>query len=292
MNDNKAIDVIVSGGSGLVGKNLITLLQSRGYRVFNVDIADGYDITKKSDMDSLPSAKHFVHLAAKIHIPAAQKNPYPFYDVNINGTHNALEYCKKHGSHMIYVSSYLYGEPQYLPIDEQHPVSILNPYAGSKYLAEELCKQYQRFFHVPVHILRPFNIYGEGQVVEFLIPSIINQIPNERVAVHTLKHRRDFVHAKDVGRAIEKCLSIESTFDIFNIGSGISHSVEDVLQIVQKYSQKHFEVYVSQSDRINEIVDCQANIQKATHILSWHPTVSLEEGIKSMLAESGLLKTN
>ena len=91
---------------------------------------------------------------------------------------------------MIYLSSYVYGSPDYLPIDEAHPVKAFNPYAQSKVICEQICKGYSRDFKVPVIVFRPFNIYGPGQNEDFLIPKMIRHAKHGRIEIRDARQER------------------------------------------------------------------------------------------------------
>ena len=119
---------------------------------------------------------HVIHLASRTYVPASWENPLDFYRTNASGTTNILDLCRKQGCSLTYVSSYVYGTPQYLPVDENHPVAPVSPYNHSKLVAEDICRFYSEQFGVPVTILRPVNIFGPGQNPSFLIPFIIEQV--------------------------------------------------------------------------------------------------------------------
>ena len=116
------------------------------------------------------------HLSSRTFVPDYDRNPRDCYNSNILRTINVLELCRKDQAKIFYVSSYVYGKPKTLPIDEKHRVRAFNPYAQGKLISENLCQGYNRDFGVKVIILRPFNVYGILQKAEFLIPSIIKQI--------------------------------------------------------------------------------------------------------------------
>jgi UDP-glucose 4-epimerase len=185
---------------------------------------------------------------------------------------------------MIYVSSYVYGTPEYLPIDENHPVKAFNPYAQSKLLSEELCKGYNRDFDIPVTIFRPFNIYGPGQNPVFLIPSIIAQAKTGKIKLEDPRPRRDFIYIDDVVNAYSK--AIDTNFkkvEIFNLGSGISTSIHELTTIIQNKISDNISVEFSGVERKNEVLDTIANIDKAKALLYWIPRCSLQHGIEEML---------
>ena len=147
---------------------------------------------------------------------------------------------------LIILSTYLYGNPIKLPIDEISETFTSNPYALSKKISEDLCKFYSENFGVRITILRPFNVYGVGQSDKFLIPSLINQILNgTTISIKDLEPKRDYVYISDLIDSIIKCLSLDNKFEIFNIGSGISYSVKEIINIIQKQCNTNYPIYTS-----------------------------------------------
>jgi len=277
--------ILVTGASGFIGKSLVAKLRSSGYDVIGIDVSEG-DITTESTLIPYLKAKisHVIHLAGKTFVPESWKNPFDFYRVNVMGTVNILEFCRKTGTGLTFVSSYLYGQPDYLPIDELHPVKSYNPYSHSKILAEDACRFYKETFGQKVVILRPFNAYGPEQSSQFLIPEIITRVmdPEIRVIeVMDLRPKRDYIFIDDLVSAFIKSIHVSS--GCFNIGSGISFSAEEIINLVMELTGIR-KPYVSKgSERQNEIFDLYADNRKALHELKWKPETSFEEGITACI---------
>src|SRR5207237_1415928 len=148
---------------------------------------------------------YVIHLAGKSFVPDSWKDPQEFMRVNAEGTRNVLEFCRKNNIPLIFMSSYVYGIPVRLPIDENHPVTPSNPYAQSKYEAEKICIMYAEKYKIPVTIVRPFNIFGPNQPEHFLIPKIIQQaldVSSTRIELQDLSPRRDYIYMDDLLDAI------------------------------------------------------------------------------------------
>src|SRR5262249_23823638 len=178
---------------------------------------------------------HVFHLAARSYVPDSWADPAGFLHTNVTGTARALDYCRANGAHLVFMSSYLYGTPKRLPIREDDPADPGNPYALSKFLAEQVCAFHAATLRVPVTVLRPFNIFGPGQRLEFLIPAIVEQVRRGgEIRVKDLAPRRDFVFVDDVVAALIGAIAKPGGYRVFNIGSGISHSVREVIDAVQK----------------------------------------------------------
>jgi UDP-glucose 4-epimerase len=278
--------VMVTGSEGFLGTSLVRAIKNTGRKVIPVDYKLGQDLLKKESLGDLPDADVIVHLAGKTYIPSAWDDPHAMYDININTTLNMLEFARKRGARkFIFPSTYVYGQPQYLPIDEEHPVNVWNPYARSKLLGEELCRAYSEDYNIHSIILRLFNVYGPGQPQFFLIPTIISQLSSPTITLEDGSPRRDFVYVSDVIWAFQLSLDFNnSKYEIFNIGSGVSHRVGDIADLVLNISNSRGKVIYKNVRRKNEVMDTVADISKAKRLLGWEPKVTLGEGLTNMIS--------
>ncbi len=277
--------ILVTGAAGFIGKALSGKLQEAGHEVVGFDVGQG-DITDEKALDPFLGRKisHVFHLAGKTFVPESWKDPFGFFQVNLMGTVNVLEFCRKLGIPLTYVSSYLYGEPDYLPVDEAHPVKSYNPYSQSKVMADATCQFYARHYNFPVTIFRPFNAYGPGQSRLFLINEIISKVMDTAipvVEVMDLRPKRDYIYIDDLVDAL--ILSMDKPQGIFNLGSGYSKSVEEIIILVLKLTGISKEYRSKSEIRPNEIFDLYADIRKAGRELDWFPKVSFEAGIEQCI---------
>ena len=276
--------IAVTGSCGFIGSHLVKRLAQLGTQVVEIDITKGIDV---SDWQQLEKADEFdllFHLAAKSYVPDSYESPRLFYYSNIIGTLNALELCRIRKAQMVYVSSYVYGRPKYLPIDEKHPVSAFNPYAQTKIIAEQLCQAYNRDFALPVVIVRPFNIYGPGQNENFLIPTIIRQVKTGKVVLKDPRPKRDFLFVDDFIELLFKLIDYDKKdYACFNAGSSESFSIKQLVDIINDISSIKFEVVFENQQRKNEIMDTVADISKAKKILNWRPKVTIKEGLQRLI---------
>lgn len=281
------MNILVTGSSGYIGKNLTRKLLTAGYNTFEFDIQDG-DIAKIKPLQYFQNANidHVFHLAGRTYVPDSWKDPFPFYENNFLGTVNALEFCRTTGASMTHLSSYVYGTPQFLPITEDHPLEAYNPYSQSKIFADQVCQFYQKQFQVNVTILRLFNIYGPGQSSRFLIPELIHKALDpgvDEVEVNDLRPRRDFVFINDVLEALIKTINRKSP-GIFNIGSGSSNSAKEIVDSIFKIIGISKIVTEKNIERPNEIFDLYADISLARIDLGWKPEISLSEGLRKCIS--------
>ena len=275
-------NILITGNKGFIGSNLEKKLSATGYHVYGTDLPEN-DVTAEYSLLQFKDIKFekIFHLAGMTYIPDSWKFPEKFYHNNLTGTLRVLQFCRTEGTPLTFVSSYLYGHPKYLPIDENHPIQLLNPYHHSKYLAEQLCLFYQEYFNTRVVIIRPFNIYGPGQREDFLIPSIISQVLNDKVKqlkVNDLHPARDFLYIDDFTRAL--ILSVPLQEGIFNIGSGSSKNVETIIKMILEISETTKKLKVKNNKRAFEIDDLYADTSKFETISGWKPEVSMHTGLK------------
>lgn len=283
--------IVVTGSRGFVGEYLIKSLRQEKHTVIEIDSILGHDITSWECVKNFKDFDILFHLAARSFVPDSYTYPRDFYYVNITGTINALELCRLNNAKMIYVSSYVYGIPDYLPIDENHVRKAFNPYSRTKNICEDICKDYHEEFNVPVTILRPFNIFGKGQRGNFLIPLVLNQLQSEKIVLNDPRPKRDYIHINDVIASFSKSLGLQG-FNILNIGCGKSYSIEEIVKIIVKLSGEKIDVKYLHSYRAEEVLDTIADIRLAAKVLNWTPEISLEEGLSELVKEAMVHNTN
>jgi nucleoside-diphosphate-sugar epimerase len=263
---------------------LVPALQDKGHRVHAVRRLDG-DVAEPATWQGYPDADVVVHLAANNFVPASWQAPWAVLRENVLGAVAALDYCRERGSRLILPSSYMYGNPDRLPVTEDAPVRVNNPYALSKSLAEQVCQFYSMSFGVGTIIMRLFNVYGPGQGDDFLIPTIIRQLhAGDEIRLQDLTPRRDFVYVLDVVDAISRAIAAGGSFVTINIGSGESHSVRDLVETIQRVWGTALPLRSDEAARPAEIMDTVADISRAAEQLGWKPRYDLLHGVEDMHA--------
>lgn len=281
--------IVVAGSEGFLGKKVCSQLINEGHDVVRLDISKGDDLCDVRVMDGIPQIDCFIHLANLVYVPGSYENPALYYRVNYLTTLNALEICRKYNARLVYVSSYIYGPPQYLPVDENHVSNPTNPYAQTKLICEKLCEGYHRDFGVKVSIVRPFNIYGVGQKGMLLIPEIIGQLKEgkEEVQLKAASPRRDYINVIDVANAICMCMSPDEDYCAYNVCSGESISIREITEIINNHLKKKVTFRFSASDRPHELDETRGSCEKLK-ALGWEPTISFEDGIQAILDSENL----
>lgn len=283
------MNIAVAGSDGFVGRNVCAQLEAKGHTLIKIDITNGLDLCDKSIIEKIEPIDCFIHLANLVFVPASYQDPEKFYRINYLTTLNALEICRKYNARMIFASSYIYGSPQYLPVDENHPVCPFNPYAQTKVICEKMCEGYHRDFQVKVSILRPFNIYGVGQKGKLLIPEIIDQIKEgkKNIQLKAASPRRDYVNVVDVAGAFVACTEDINDYNVYNVCSGTSVSVREITEIINKHLKEKVDFSFAESDRPNEVNETLGSCKRLESI-GWNNTLSFEEGIIKILKTENL----
>lgn len=278
-------DCIITGTSGMLGRALVPLLAESGLSTFKVAGRANLDLLDAQALEQLPEASVLIHLAALSGPELAWKDPERVLDNNFRSTLNLLGWCRKNGvKRFVFASSYLYGAPQYLPVDENHPVHPANAYAASKYLCEQLGQEYTRW-GIDFVALRFFNLVGPGQGPEFLIPTITKQLQTlNEVRLFSSRPLRDYVDTLDAAHAILKAMTchMEAPFQAFNIGSGKAIAVPEIVAGLLKVSGRRVPVHYSEDMRPNEVLEVVADISRARRILAWTPRISFELSLEKV----------
>jgi len=277
--------ILVTGASGFIGVELVKKLKSLGFNVIKF-VSQMGDISEYNFLNKYKktSIDHIFHLASRTFVPDSWEKPMDFYKTSVLGTGNILELCRNKNISLTFVSAYLYGIPEKLPISEEDKIRANNPYAHSKYLAEKICEFYSNYYDVKITIARPFNVYGKNQKGIFLIPYIIDQVlHSDTIKVKDLKPKRDYIHISDLTDGLIKTLNSDKQFAVYNFGSGEVTSVEEIINIVQNISNTNKKIISEHQERKHEIMEVMADISKAKINLNWAPTYNIGDGIREIL---------
>lgn len=277
--------VMITGSSGFIGRNVTKVLENENLEIIKVSRSEGYNLVNWSQVSEIVKCDVIIHLAANTFVPDSFNNPREYYENNISATLNVLELARVWDSRLIYLSSYCYGAPQYIPVDEKHPINPHNPYSQSKWISEELCIAYCRDFDLSVIAFRLFNVYGPNQTGSFLIPEILDQIKRfKNVVLKDPRPKRDYIHIDDVVLAIHKAINMNlHGFNEFNLGTGESIDVKTVVDIIKHKSKIQFDVNYTHEYRKGEVLESVADVSKLKKHFNWAPTIHFDEGSLSLL---------
>lgn len=285
-------EILITGSTGFIGNHLIPEL-SKNHKIMGISknkkksyknfVSRSMDITKSN----FSLQNHFgkiIHMAAVSDITYCNLNPTKCYELNVKSTQKMLEIARKNDSSFIFLSSsHVYGNPKKLPLSETDTCYPLTHYASSKKMGEILCKTYSQTYGLDIRIARIFSAYGPKSSKSNLIFNIINQmIHTSKIKLGNIYPKRDFIFISDVISGLIKIINSKKRgFQTYNIGSGKSISVEDVVKTCINLSKTNKKLISSKKiSRKNEIEDIRANISKMKSEFNWKPQISLKEGLQ------------
>ncbi len=274
--------ILVTGGVGFVGTNLVKRLVKEGYEVYSID---NYSTGLKENeidgceyfMGDIENVHHIwekidvvFHLAAIARIQPSFDRPEEYINTNFNGTYEVVKFCIKNNIPLIYAGS-----------SSKHSGRFKNPYTFSKDMGEDIIKLYEEHFGLKASIARFYNVYGPYQLLEggytTLIGRWINNVQNgiQCVIYGNGEQRRDFTHIDDIVDALILIMEKESYGYEFELGRGKNYSVNEVA--------KMFGIEPSyESAKKGEAKDTLNKSTLAKDILGWNPTKNLEDYIKNL----------
>lgn len=287
---------LVTGGAGFIGSNLVQTLLNEGREVVCLDknphgtlhpgsinyIGSVNNVELLRDLVERYDVKTIFHMAAEASIQVSLKDPIHTTRQNVLGTNRVLQTARECGVDRVVFSSTsaVYECDHLIQCESSHLKPTLNPYALSKYCAEQLCEFYSNYLNV--NTFRYFNVYGNGHRVDGAYPPVVaifmerhkQGLPLEIVG--TGNQKRDFVNVSDVVRANIMMADSDIKGGIYNVGSGENHSVKEIADMISE-NQIHIE------QRKGEVTSTLANIHKIKTELNWSPETSLGDWIKNEL---------
>ncbi len=301
MTKNKL--VLVTGGCGFIGTTLVPLLIQDGYhvRIFDnlsvgkLEYLDGWDFEfQHGDIRNLTAVSKameniwaVVHLAGQTSVIKSQQQPFEDFDVNVKGTLNMLSAARKHNvQRFVFASSNAPIGENVPPIDETKPARPLSPYGASKLACEGYCSAYHGSYGLGTTVLRFANAYGPGSHNK---GSVVAQFIRDAQATQNLTiygdgaQTRDFIHVKDMGRAIIAALSSSVSGEVFQIATGTETSIKELAEMVAARLTDPITI-TYQDQRAGEIINNYSDISKATALLNWQPNIALSTGLDETLA--------
>lgn len=298
--------VLVTGGAGFIGSNLVKQLLQEGN---SVTVLDNFMSGFRSNLDSLPYV-HLIegdvrdknsvenamrgnevvfHLAASVGNQRSLYNPIRDAEINVLGTLNVLEAARKEGVRKIVTSSSagIFGELKILPIKEDHPTEPDSTYGCTKLCEEKLCLAYAKIYSINTVCLRYFNVYGPnqrfdayGNVIPIFVFRMLRDDPIQIFGDG--EQTRDFVHVEDVVQANLKSANALEVNGAFNIASGSRITINRLVEIIAGYSKNPIKVE-HRPERPGDVRHSLADISAANKKLNYIPTVDLERGIKDYI---------
>ena len=295
--------VLVTGGAGFIGSHVVDALISAGYEVVVVDdlstgnlanlnpAATFYQVDIRSpqlaEVFEKERPAYVDHHAAQMDVRRSIADPLFDAEVNVIGSINLIECCRRYGvKRLIYISTggAVYGEPEYLPCDEAHPVNPICPYGASKHTVEHYLYMYQQNYGLDYIVLRYPNVYGprqdphgEAGVVAIFTGQML--AGGQVVINGDGEQQRDFVYVEDCAQANLMAMTSQNANQIYNLGYGRGTTVNEIFTTLKKITgyQPHA---IHGPAKVGETRQIYLDATKAQKELGWKPTVDLEEGLQ------------
>lgn len=273
---------------------------SKKIRYYNSDI-------RKPLKSLFQKEKNFdaaLHYAASCEVNESVEYPEKYFSNNVCGSQNLLSELIAHGVDRVVFSSTcaVYGETRYVPVDENHPINPTNPYGSSKRMVEQIIEWYGKLKSLNYVILRYFNVCGasdDGEIGDSKKPSVllVQNAVRGALGIETFSLTcpkvdtpdgtpvRDYINVVDLNEAHLSALNYlfkggESS--VINLGTGQGNSVLEVIEKVKKITGKKFDIKKGEA-RKGEYAKIYANIARASDILGWRPTRSIEDSVESLV---------
>jgi len=301
---SKKKTVIVTGGAGFIGSHMVDLLIKKDFKVIVLDnFAGGHkknikhhlknprfklkkiDITKKLDPSIFKGVSYVYHFAGIGDIVPSIERPNDYMLTNVQGTANVLEASRKAKvKRFVYAASAsCYGKTKDI-VKENQKIYTEHPYALSKFLGEKTVLHWHKVYGLQTNSIRIFNAYGPrvrttgayGAVIGVFFKQKLSNKP--LTIVGSGKQSRDFVHVKDVAKAFYLASKSKIFGESFNIGTGRPQTVNHLANLVGGKK-------INIPDRPGEPLKSFADNRKARKLLGWKPSITFDDGIKSMLKD-------
>jgi len=303
--------ILVTGGAGFIGSHLCDHIIEHGFIAYCLDDFSGGDIgnirqlldfkefklVKGSVLDHdlvwrlVSEVDIIMHLAAQIHVDRSYVEPQLTWRVNVEGTQNLLEAARYYDieNFLFASSSEVYGSAQLAPMSELHPLEAPHPYGASKIAADRMCAAYAKTYHMPIKILRCFNIFGPrqrslnyaGVIAKFTRRVLSGQPP---VIYGDGSQTRDYMYVKDAVNAYDFMLNNDMGLAgvPVNFGTGEEVSILDLARMIVDVCGSDLEP-VHDAPRQAEVDRLVADISRANNF-GWYPHVTLMEGLSSYVS--------
>jgi UDP-glucose 4-epimerase len=293
----KKDQVLITGGCGFIGSNLVVRLLEEGYQI---KVLDNLSVGKRDnipsdidlivgdvrDEDVVPEAvagmNAVVHLAAHTNVVESIEQPQLDFDINVRGTFNLLQRCvESNVGKFVFASSNAVVGEQSSSITESVAPAPLSPYGASKLSSEALCSAFWGSYGLQTIALRFANVYGprsnhkESVVAKFLKSALNNQT----ITIYgDGSQTRDLVYVDDICQAILLAIEADSVTGVFQIGTGIETRIIDLAKQIKQSVNSDSDI-VFEQPRKGDIVRDYSCIEKAKRILGFEPETDLNTGL-------------
>ena len=290
--------VLITGGAGFIGANLVRRLLAEGYQVRVLDnfstgrrsylagleiaLVEGDILDRELVETAVRDVAGVIHLAAQTSVPASVTNPFYDCQLNVLGTLNLLEACRlANVPRFVFASSNAPLGRQLPPAHEEQVPLPISPYGASKLAGEGYCLAYHGSWGLGTVILRFANLYGPfsghtpGVVAQFLQAALAER----PLTVHgDGQQTRDFVFVEDLCQAIQLGLESNISGELFQIATGTETSILELTEQIAQVTQRAIALRYTEQ-RVGDIGQDYAAVSKVAKMLGWQPTTSLADGL-------------
>ncbi|HOK51404.1 MAG TPA: NAD-dependent epimerase/dehydratase family protein [Bacteroidales bacterium] len=288
--------ILIIGSEGFIGSNAFRYFSHAGYEVYSADLVikqmEKYT-TINPDLSDFSKLFHqqaydvCLNASGAANVQISFSHTLVDYTLNTTNVYMILDAIRKYNPNCKYInisSAAVYGNPQYLPIDENHPIKPLSPYGWHKYYSELICKEFYEMFNIPTISIRVFSAYGPGlrkQLFWDLYQKALNS--NVIKLFGTGNETRDFIYIDDLLFAIERIIkTADFQGQVINVASGQETSIKNaVTTFLYLFGFKGKYIFTGQ-EKVGDPVRWQANIGKLKN-LGFNIHISLEEGLKKYI---------
>lgn len=286
------------GSEGFIGSYLVKYFLNLGYSVSGCDLKEisntRYSYKKVSifspEFEKVFKNQEFdvcINASGSGNVAFSVADPLSDFEVNtfsVAKVLNTLIRLKTTCKYIHISSAAVYGNPKYLPVNEFDEMVPVSPYGYHKFMSELLCKEFHFFYNVPIVILRPFSVYGNGLNKQLLWDICEKINAADSITLYgTGNESRDFVHISDLCELVSIIIS-KSLFngDIYNVASGVETTIRQIADIFEYSFQNKKKILFSGKSKIGDPINWKADISKINQ-LGFRPNVSLEKGIKDYI---------
>ena len=289
---------LILGAAGFIGGHLMEKLLKEGNEVKGIDNfwhASRNPIRKKVDNKDIRYYKMIepyvewadvvCHGAAQIHVDRSNEDPHETIDINVGGTTNILEACRKYKKKIVFAStSEVYGSGKSEKMNEDHPLDAQSVYGASKVAGDRLCKAYRDTYGLDVTILRNFNTFGPYQNMEsyggVIAKFTYAALQNKNLTIYgTGEQKRDYMWISDALEGYQMCF--ENDIDVINVGSGKTISINEIAEMIIKITESKGKI-IHGPARPGEVQMLCADITKAKKY-GFNPSTNFEKHLASYI---------
>jgi UDP-glucose 4-epimerase len=312
MNYIEGTKILITGGAGFMGSTTADQLLDQGAAEIRVldnfvrgshrnlerarrsgrlQVIEG-DIRDKTTVDDAVAGVDYIFHLAALRITRCAEAPSEAVEVLMNGTSHVLESAVRHKVQKIVAASSasVYGNPSYLPMDEEHPFNNRTLYGAGKIANEQMLRAYTEMFGLPYVALRYFNIYGPRMDLDGVYTEVLVRWMDAIEAGEAPRifgdgtQSMDFVYIEDVARANLAALTSNVSDDVFNVGTGVQTTLNELCELLLKVTDSGLRPEYREARKVSDVQARRAAIDKAATLLGFRAQTKLEDGLRALLS--------